>query len=158
MILIDKEVVLESRIGFKEKPYLECKNPTYVIDVDEPIVIVPVVQYILKVREIDVPGRFGQASKKQQKFLEPFGQPVTCVFRLQTWFNNFATLPLDQYDQKFIQTIDFVNQKERNGTWTGNELQQISWWAKEEFGGVVGTDCKIITDQMLIDLDIIKIS
>lgn len=158
MILIDKEVPLDPRIGFKAKPYLECKNPVYMTEAQVPMVMVSVQMYIMKVRVIDVPGRFGEAQQKTQKFLEPYGQPIQCFFKIQTWFNNFATLPLDQYDAVFIQTIDFVNEKERNDLWTGNEIQRISWWAKEEFGGVVADDCKIITLENLQEQEIFKIA
>jgi len=63
-------------------------------------------------------------------------------------------LKLDQYDSALIQNIGFVNNKEANNLWTGQEIQRVSYWAKPEVGGITINDLEVITPEKLLELKI----
>lgn len=137
MIATTKQVLIDSQLGIWNKVYLQVSNR-----VDGGLIQYDVTMFILV--PVDENTNTFQLYKRAK-----------VLYRISTHEALFGGgLKLDQYDNALIQNIGFVNNKELNNLWTGQEIQRISYWAKPEVGGITINDLEVITPEKLLELKI----
>jgi len=155
----NKKVLIEAQNGIFGNVYMQVMNPNFndlndTVQVDVQLFYIK--QKTIKNPQINQSGVLEEIEVTKSYF-EQFGGYVG-LFKRSTWNNVFGGVSKDDYDTLFINTINLVNERERNDAWTGQELQRISYWAKPitfngiELGGITGEDLEIVTPQMLQDL------
>jgi hypothetical protein len=127
MIRTKKKVLIDFTSVTKEIVYLQVLRKT---DVEEQGLV-----------QLDVE----MFIKKDDKFLLIKRQKA--VYKMATFDKIFEGTTRANYDAKFIETIGWLNEKRRNGGFTGNEIQQVSFWAEEELGGLTVDDFEIYTPE-----------
>lgn len=140
--------MIDSQIGEYDFVYLQCANPYF--DDEKDLVQVDVSQSVIREKEVD-----GVIKSYFHKI-----KGYKAYFKRLTWDNQFGGVSKTSYDTLFISTIALVNDRELNNTWTGQELQRISYWAKpmtfngETLGGITASDLEIVTPEILATLNL----
>lgn len=131
MINTTIEVPIEPiEAGVKKKIYLESHSPNRQDKGSIPTVTYTISMYTM------------EGEEGNQKLVPYQSSIKTARFRLVRWLELFGNYTPNElaaiHDQKFIENISFVNEREINEEWTGNEIQRVSFWAKylqENSGG-----------------------
>jgi hypothetical protein len=69
------------------------------------------------------------------------------LYKMATYDKLFGGISRAERDVKFIEVIGWLNEKRRNGGFTGSEIQQVSFWAEEDLGGLTADDFEIYTPE-----------
>lgn len=135
MIGTTKQVLIDAQVGIWNKVYLQVGNRN---DSQDGLLIqYDVTMFVL------VP--IDENTNKFQLYKR--GKAIYKRSTHEGLYN--GGLKLEQYDSSLIQNIGFVNNKELNNLWTGQEIQRISYWAKPEVGGITINDLEVITPEKL---------
>jgi len=96
----------------------------------------------------------GVVQTVQKNVFQTFKQSIA-LYKRSTWDALFVGLTRNDYDQALINSILFVNAKTINDTWTGQEIQRVSYYAKPESGGISqASDLEIVTPEILQGLNL----
>lgn len=156
---VNKQVMIDSQNGLYGNAYMQVMNPNFNDSNDT--VQVDIQLFCVKQKTIKQPQRNESGLIEEVDVIKSYFEQFVGyigIFKHSTWNIVFGGVSKEDYDTLFINTINLVNERERNNAWTGQELQRISYWAKPmtfngvELGGITGEDLEIVTPQMLQDL------
>lgn len=173
MIRTKKQVLIHAEGLICKQVYLELGH-NIVDDYKNGIVTTFYNAFYLNPKQVQVTGQNGviqTVNANERIYLygrDNSKRPVLIptVFKKSTWDAQFANATPSDYDELFINTIGYVNQKEVNNLWTGEEKQKVQYWAHPvtihkngqdiEVNGITVNDLEIVTPEMLTELNIIN--
>ena len=155
MIRSTKNVLIDSNIQEIGKVYLQVKDPRYKDSIGQ--VHVDVEYY----KEVENKIKNQEGQEVIKKSLQLYYRTVA-IFKRTTWSSTFGNVNVEDYDARFISTIELVNNFERTNTWSPTVAQRISYFAKPvyvknenneyvELNNLRGSDFEIVTPQILIN-------